>query len=70
MSGRAIDGSARIMTDAIRDVSPDYIVSMVSGGRDSACSHAVARYLGIKIDLIIHGNTRTKRQPSALASRG
>src|SRR6185369_12867654 len=31
---------------------------MVSGGKDSACSDAVARELGCKIDFRIHGNTR------------
>lgn len=38
---------------------PTHIVSMVSGGKDSSASDAVARELGIKIDLVIHGNTRT-----------
>lgn len=55
----AQESSARIMAQAIDAVCPDYIVSMVSGGKDSAASHEVARVLGIKIDLIIHGNTRT-----------
>ncbi|WP_162918495.1 phosphoadenosine phosphosulfate reductase domain-containing protein [Taklimakanibacter deserti] len=31
---------------------------MVSGGKDSAASHQVARELGVKIDAVIHGNTR------------
>lgn len=53
-----IEGSASIMARAIEEISPDYIVSMVSGGKDSAASHAVALHLGVKIDLIIHGNTR------------
>lgn len=54
----AMESSARIIKQAMAEIRPDYIVSMVSGGRDSAASHAVAVYLGIKIDLIIHGNTR------------
>jgi 3'-phosphoadenosine 5'-phosphosulfate sulfotransferase (PAPS reductase)/FAD synthetase len=32
---------------------------MVSGGKDSMCSNAVAREIGIPINLVIHGNTRT-----------
>lgn len=54
----AMESSARIIKQAVAEIRPDYIVSMVSGGRDSAASHAVALHLGIKIDLIIHGNTR------------
>lgn len=55
---RRYTSSAAIMRQAMDEVRPDYIVSMVSGGKDSACSHAVAQELGIKIDLVIHGNTR------------
>lgn len=58
-SGLALDSSVRIVREAVAAISPDYIVSMVSGGKDSAASHAVAVELGLKIDLIIHGNTRT-----------
>ena len=54
-----IESSASVVKAAIDEISPDYIVSMVSGGKDSAASHAIAEELGIKIDLIIHGNTRT-----------
>lgn len=53
-----ISKSARIVANAIEQFRPTHIVSMVSGGKDSACSHAVAEDLGLKIDLIIHGNTR------------
>jgi len=57
-----IEVSSNIIRSAIDDLSPDYIVSMVSGGKDSACSHAVAvetlEDMGRKVDLIIHGNTR------------
>lgn len=55
----ALKSSARIMRSVIADYAPDYIVSMVSGGRDSAASHQVAEELGVKIDLIVHGWTRT-----------
>lgn len=54
----ALEKSARIVADAIEQFKPTHIVSMVSGGKDSACSDAVARELGVKIDMVIHGNTR------------
>lgn len=50
--------STRIVADAVEQFRPTHIVSMVSGGKDSACSDAVARELGVKIDMVIHGNTR------------
>lgn len=53
-----MESAARILRDAIAEIKPHYIVQMVSGGRDSACSYAVAETLGVKPDLIIHGNTR------------
>lgn len=53
-----IASSAAIYRQAIEEFSPTHIVSMVSGGNDSAASDQVARELGIKIDLVMHGNTR------------
>lgn len=53
-----IADSARIAKDALEKINPTHVVSMVSGGKDSAASHAVAIALGIKVDLVIHGNTR------------
>ncbi|SEM69457.1 3'-phosphoadenosine 5'-phosphosulfate sulfotransferase (PAPS reductase)/FAD synthetase [Bosea lupini] len=53
-----IDSSVRILRDAIERFQPTHIVSMVSGGKDSAASDQVARELNAKIDLVIHGNTR------------
>lgn len=53
-----IESSYKIMQDAIAQFNPTHIVSMVSGGKDSAASHAVAQELGVKVDFIIHGNTR------------
>lgn len=50
--------SAAILRQAIDQFRPTHIVSMVSGGKDSACSDQVARELGVKIDLVMHGNTR------------
>lgn len=55
----AFESSARIIREAMATIQPDYIVSMVSGGKDSAASHAMAEELGLRIDLVIHGNTRT-----------
>lgn len=53
-----IESSSQIMRQAIAEYSPTHIVSMVSGGKDSAASDQVAEELGIKIDFRIHGNTR------------
>lgn len=53
-----LEASAQILHAAIDQFDPTHIVSMVSGGRDSACSHAVAEEVGAKVDLILHGNTR------------
>lgn len=53
-----IDSSASILADAIEQFSPTHIVSMVSGGKDSAASDQIARELGAKIDFVMHGNTR------------
>lgn len=50
--------SAEIVRRAVDQFNPTHIVSMVSGGKDSAASDQVARELGIKIDLVVHGNTR------------
>lgn len=53
-----VESSAKILRDAIDQFNPTHIVSMVSGGKDSAASDQVARELGVKIDLVMHGNTR------------
>lgn len=50
--------SAGIIRAALDLFNPTHIVSMVSGGKDSAASDQVARELGLKIDLVMHGNTR------------
>ena len=57
MSG-PVESSARILRDAIDQFDPTHIVSMVSGGYDSAASDQVARELGAKINFVMHGNTR------------
>lgn len=50
--------SAAILKQAIETFNPTHIVSMVSGGKDSAACDQVARDLGCRIDLVVHGNTR------------
>lgn len=52
-----IADSAKIFEEVIKEFDPTHIVSMVSGGKDSAANHAVAEELGIDINFIIHGNT-------------
>jgi len=54
----AMDSSVAILREAIEQFSPTHIVSMVSGGKDSAASDQVARELGAKLDFVMHGNTR------------
>jgi len=54
----AIESSAAILREAIDQFTPTHIVSMVSGGTDSAASDQIARELGAKIDFVMHGNTR------------
>lgn len=53
-----IESSAAVLAEAIDRFSPTHIVSMVSGGRDSAASDQIARELNVKIDFVMHGNTR------------
>lgn len=53
-----VERSAAILGEAIDQFSPTHIVSMVSGGKDSAASDQVAREIGAKIDFVMHGNTR------------
>jgi 3'-phosphoadenosine 5'-phosphosulfate sulfotransferase (PAPS reductase)/FAD synthetase len=54
-----IESSKNIVEKAILDYKPYAIVLMLSGGDDSLAALAAADYLGIKIDFILHGNTRT-----------
>jgi 3'-phosphoadenosine 5'-phosphosulfate sulfotransferase (PAPS reductase)/FAD synthetase len=54
-----IDTSARALKRIVDEYQPTHIVSMVSGGRDSALSQALAEELGVKVDLILHGRTGT-----------
>ncbi len=58
MAPDLIGGSRRILAEAIERFNPTHVVSMVSGGLDSAASDQIARELGAKIDFVMHGNTR------------
>lgn len=53
-----LESSKNILKSAIAEFKPTHIVSMVSGGKDSASSHAVLQEFGVRPDFIIHGNTR------------
>lgn len=54
-----IESSKEIYQKAIKDYKPKAIVMMLSGGDDSTTAYAVTKELGIKVDAVIHGNTRT-----------
>lgn len=54
----ALESSAAILKAAVERFSPTHVVSMVSGGKDSAASDQMARELGARIDFVLHGNTR------------
>jgi 3'-phosphoadenosine 5'-phosphosulfate sulfotransferase (PAPS reductase)/FAD synthetase len=54
-----IKNSKEIIEKAIVDYKPKAIVMMLSGGDDSTTAYAVAKELGIEIDLVVHGYTRT-----------
>lgn len=54
----AISQSAKYVRTAIEWFQPDHIVTMVSGGNDSATCHALAVELGLPITMTIHGRTR------------
>lgn len=54
-----LERSKEIAGEAITEYGPYAIVLMMSGGEDSLTAFYVARALGIEIDYVIHGNTRT-----------
>ncbi len=51
--------SAEIAREAALDYKPHSTILMMSGGKDSMLTYQVAKTLGIKIDFIMHGWTRT-----------
>lgn len=54
-----LDRSAAFIKQVVENYQPTHIVAMVSGGRDSALAYAVAESLGLPVDLILRGRTRT-----------
>lgn len=54
---QAIAQSAFYIKTAIEWYSPKHIVTMVSGGKDSAACHALAVELGLPITMTVHGRT-------------
>ena len=48
-----------IIERAILEYKPKAIVIMLSGGDDSLAAYVMCKILGIKIDFVIHGYTRT-----------
>lgn len=61
--------SKEIVKQAFADFKPNATVIMFSGGDDSLTTYHVAKQLGIKIDFVIHGNTRTGIQETTLFAR-
>jgi 3'-phosphoadenosine 5'-phosphosulfate sulfotransferase (PAPS reductase)/FAD synthetase len=61
-----IEKSKEIFQKALIDYQPKAIVMMLSGGDDSTTCYALARELGIKFDLVLHGNTRTGIEETSL----
>lgn len=55
----AIERAAQQTHQAIKAFQPTHIVSLVSGGYDSAGSHELMRHIGVPVDMIMHGRTRT-----------
>lgn len=65
-----LSSSREIYKKAMLDFKPKAVVMMLSGGDDSTTAYAVARELGIKLDAVIHGNTRTGiKETSEFAAR-
>lgn len=54
-----LGSSKEIMDRAIQEFKPKAMVLMLSGGDDSLTAFAVAKELGYKFDMVVHGNTRT-----------
>lgn len=54
-----LERSQEIVRGAVADYKPYATVMMFSGGRDSMLAYQVAKQLGVQIDFVLHGNTRT-----------
>ncbi len=61
--------SKSIIEQAVTDFKPSAIVMMFSGGDDSLTAYHVSKELGIKLDFVIHGNTRTGIEETTLFAR-
>lgn len=59
MKNEIILKSKDIIQKAIIDYKPKAVIMMLSGGDDSTTAYYVTKELNIKIDAVIHGNTRT-----------
>lgn len=55
----ALQSSAETMRRVMAEYQPTHVVAMVSGGRDSALAYQVAKEVGLPVNLILHGRTRT-----------
>lgn len=56
---KLIAESKTIVDNAIAQYQPYAVCLMLSGGDDSLLTYEVSKRIGVKIDYIIHGNTRT-----------
>lgn len=54
-----------IIDQAIKDYKPKAIVLLLSGGDDSLAGYIMAKLLDVKIDYVLHGNTRTGIQETS-----
>lgn len=61
--------SKEIYDVAVSTYKPKAIVLMFSGGDDSMAAYHVCKELGIKLDYVIHGNTRTGIEETTLFAR-
>lgn len=61
--------SKEIYDVAIATYRPKAVVLMFSGGDDSMATYLVCKELGIKLDAVIHGNTRTGIEETTLFAR-
>lgn len=64
-----LETSKEILNRALTEYKPHVIIAMVSGGDDSLTMLRVAKELGITIDFVIHGNTRTGIEDTTLFTR-
>ena len=55
----ALESSRKVYEQALRSFPPFAVVLAFSGGNDSLATYYAAKVLGIKIDYILHVNTRT-----------